>query len=344
MEDQLALALIQEASGVSYRQASTNICDGRVSATKVMNSIRQIDIPEPDIMDIKRSVEELHIQADEDHVHLQQQHRKSGQIRFAAIHENKIKVGKDRYQLPERHILSSVNEPPENFGERVLDALDAMYEMEHVKTIYCHGDGASWIQTLNDLLPGSIPILDHFHLEKVLLRVCRSDRKLRTRIRKCLHPWDDDKLKSELRMLIDSDVCTEEKAEKLWGYLQNNRQGIINHFTLPHGGSCAEGLVSHVFSKRFSRDPLSWSIESLQKLSDVRVHLENGKSLDETMLWSAPSEEETTAVLRDNVRRKVTASKRPSEPDWSMTIPGSGLVSGAIGAIIQSINRSGFLC
>lgn len=260
------------------------------------------------------------------------------------IHENKIKVGKDRYQLPERHIISSVNEPPEQFGERVLDALDAMYEMDHVKTIYCHGDGASWIQTLNDTLPGSIPILDHFHLEKALLRVCRSDRKLRTRLRKCLHPWNDEQLKTELQMLIDSDVCTEEKAEQLWKYLQNNRQGIINHFSLPHGGSCAEGLVSHIFSKRFSRDPLSWSVKSLRNLSEVRSHLENGESLDKTMLWSDSSEEETTVVLRDKVRRRVIANKQPSEPDWSMTIPGSGLVSGAIGAIIQSINRSGFLC
>lgn len=260
------------------------------------------------------------------------------------IHENKIKVGKDRYQLPERHIISSVNELPEQFGERVLDALDAMYEMDHVKTIYCHGDGASWIQTLNDTLPGSIPILDHFHLEKALLRVCRSDRKLRTRLRKCLHPWNDEQLKTELQMLIDSDVCTEEKAEQLWKYLQNNRQGIINHFSLPHGGSCAEGLVSHIFSKRFSRDPLSWSVKSLRNLSEVRSHLENGESLDKTMLWSDSSEEETTVVLRDKVRRRVIANKQPSEPDWSMTIPGSGLVSGAIGAIIQSINRSGFLC
>lgn len=344
VEDELALSLIEASSTMSYRQASAKVCEGRLSATSVMNSIRQIDIPDPVESQPKRAVKELHIQADEDHVHLQKQHRKSGQIRFAAIHEPKVKVGKNRYRLPKRHILSSVNERPEAFGERVLDTLDAMYDLNEVETIYCHGDGASWIQTLSELLPKSLSVLDHFHLEKELLGVCRGDRRLRSRLRKKLHPWDGKGLDEELQMLVDSDVCTEEKARKLRVYLRNNRQAIINHFSLPHGGSCAEGLVSHVFSKRFSRDPMSWSVASLRKLSQVRAHLENGKTLDKTMLWKSTETDEPMNILGDKVRLSVRASKRPSVPDWSANIPGSEHKSGALGAIMRSINNRGFLC
>lgn len=344
VEDYLMLGLVEAAAGISYRQASEQVCDGRISATAIMQGIRRITIPDVQEPEVKRQVEELHIQADEDHVHLQQSHRKSGQIRFAAIHEPKIKVGKDRYQLPERHILSSVNEAPEAFGERVLDTLDALYDLDQVKTIYCHGDGGSWIETIQELIPGSIPILDHFHLEKALLKVCRGDRKLRTRLRKCLNPWDDQKLQEELQMLVDSDVCDEEKARDLGVYLYNHQQAIINHFTLDHGGSCAEGLVSHVFSKRFSRDPLAWSVNSLRKLSHVRSHLENGGKLHPTMLRPAKPVDEKIAPVFEKMTQRWKSRKKTVVFDWTASIPGIGHTSNGLGAILKSITHGGHLC
>lgn len=347
VEDGLQLSLAEAASRMSYREASKLACEDRVSASSVMNIIRRLEIPEQEPKKKKKRVEQLHIQADEDHVYLQSQHRKSGQIRFAAIHEPKIKVGQSRYALPERQIISSVREKPSDFGERVLDRLDAFYELEHVERIYVHGDGAPWIKTLKNSLPRkiTIPILDHFHLEKELLEVCRGDRRLRSMLRTCLHPWDNERLEKELQMLVDSDVCTQEKASKLWTYLQNNRQGIENNFTLEHGGSCAEGLVSHVFSRRFSRDPLSWSYQGLEKLSAIRVHLENGNTLDRSMLRENKrvDKEEFTPIL-SAAQSKITSKNKKETQNWSVRVPGSELSSGAIGAIIRGINKGGYIC
>ena len=145
-------------------------------------------------------------------------------------------------------------------------------------------------------------------------------------------------------MLVDSDVCTEDKARKLWVYLQNNREGIVNHFTLDHGGSCAEGLVSHVFSKRFSRDPLAWSIKSLRKLSEIRVHLENGEKLSRSMLRKEETQVEKRVPLFSAAKTRVAKKDKKEFGDWNVSIPGSELSSGAIGAIIKRINRGGFIC
>lgn len=344
VEDHLMLGLIQAAAKTSYRQASAEVCEGRVSATKVMQSIRQLEIPETPPQETKRRVQELHIQADEDHVHLQQARRKSGQIRFAAIHEPKVRVGEERYRLPQRHILSSVEEKPEAFGERLLDTLDALYELDQVETLYCHGDGAGWIAAVREQLPKSVPIYDHFHLEKALLSVCQGERRLRSRLRSCLHPWDDAALQTELQMLVDSCVCTQEKADKLWVTLQNNREGILNNFTLQHGGSCAEGLVSHIFSKRFSRDPLAWSVQSLRKLSHIRSHLENGGTLEPTMLWPVALVEEKTEPVVQKAVTQLAARKKQDAFDWSVPIPGRENTGGALGSILKSILHRGYPC
>ena len=197
---------------------------------------------------------------------------------------------------------------------------------------------------MKNTLPRSISILDHFHLEKALLRVCRGDRRLRSPLPRCLYPWDEEVLEKELQMLVDSDVCDEDKANALWVYLHNNREGIINHFSLDHGGSCAEGLVSHVFSGRFSRDPLAWRIRSLRKLSAVGVHLENGRSLDRSMLRKRKDNKEEVGSILSAAQTRVTKGSGEEFRDWTVTIPGSELSSGVIGAIIKGINRSGFLC
>ena len=345
LDDNLQISLAEAASSMSYRQASSLVCANPVSASTVMKVIRSTQIPEPCARGEKRKVEELHIQADEDHVHLQSEHRRSGQIRFAAIHEPKKKVGKDRYKLPQRQIISSIKETPSDFGERLLDSLDSLYELEDVKRIYLHGDGAAWIKSLEETLPRTIPVFDHFHLERALLSICRGDRRLRNMLRKCLNPWDEGALKKEIQMLVDSDVCTEEKAKDLWTYLQNNKEGIINHFTLDHGGSCAEGLVSHIFSRRFSRDPLSWSYESLEKLSSIRVHLENGGKLDRSMLRKKEViDKEEYLPLLSAAKSQISSRNNKEVDDWSIKIPGSELSSGAIGTIIKAINRGGYTC
>lgn len=104
-------------------------------------------------------------------------------------------------------------------------------------------------------------------------------------------------------MLVDSYVCQEQTATDTLKYLCNH-QGIENHYRLEHGGSCAEGLVSHVLSKRFLRDPLGWGIKNLCSLSDLRIYQLNGGGMGG---WGVQGSEKKAArgderVAGDNPR------------------------------------------
>jgi hypothetical protein len=44
-------------------------------------------------------------------------------------------------------------------------------------------------------------------------------------------------------------------------------------------GSCTEGLAIHVFSERFSRNPMGRSEAGLSKMSGIRVFIKNGEKI-----------------------------------------------------------------
>ena len=58
---------------------------------------------------------------------------------------------------------------PEELWWRVLDYLEANYELSSSTQIYLAGDGAPWIRQGTEYIPGAIFILDKFHLAKYIL-------------------------------------------------------------------------------------------------------------------------------------------------------------------------------
>ncbi len=343
VDDALMASLASSACSHSYQAAALEEAGGRVSRTTVMHSVRSVQTPELSSVEPRRVCTELHLQADEDHVALQQGRKKSAQVRLVAIHERKKQVGKDRHVLPERELMSSVGESPEAFWWRVLDRLDALYAMDEVERIYLHGDGASWIRKGLEILPRSIFILDGFHLERAISGLCGGDPSLKSRLRSCLHPWDDQRLCEEVQMLIDSSVCDEKKAQRTLGYFLRQREGIENHYGLDHGGSCAEGLISHVLSKRFSRDPMGWSTQSLRNLSALRVFLLNGGVVDHRLVREAEDSVKESEEWATHLRVHHRRCRKDGMKEWSTMIPGSENSGGALGHWMKGIQRGGFI-
>jgi len=75
---------------------------------------------------------------------------------------------------PRRHLknvkyFTGIKEKPEELWWRVLDYLEANYELSSIKQIYLAGDGAPWIRLGTEYIPGAIFILDKFHLSKYIL-------------------------------------------------------------------------------------------------------------------------------------------------------------------------------
>jgi len=112
----------------------------------------------------------LHLQADEDHVAMQEG-RKDTIVKLVAIHEPAVRVRKKRWKLQQRHLMSSYKEPVEDFWLRVADEIDRRYTDPEKMTVYIHGDGASWIRSGTKWLNSSHFVLDKLHVQQMVKRV-----------------------------------------------------------------------------------------------------------------------------------------------------------------------------
>ena len=82
-------------------------------------------------------------------------------------------------------------------------------------------------------------------------------------------------------------------------------------------GSCTEGLVSHILSKRFSREPQGWSDEGLGRLSNIRVYLINGGELKADDLHKERPDNAPREKYAEYADRVIQHSKEELH-DWSI--------------------------
>ena len=144
-------------------------------------------------------------------------------------------------------------------------------------------------------------------------------------------------------MPVDSALCSRERAEEKLNYLFHQREGIERHYALSHGGSCEEGLISHYMSKRFSRDPMGWSLRSLRSLSALRIYQLNGGEMDSRLL----AREQEMPVQMDQLQRHVQDHRERQRTkqghDWNVIIPGVENAGGSLGGWMKGIQRGGFI-
>ena len=284
--------LVWEACEESYRKSSEHTTGGAVSRQTVRNAILSCDEEiEIQASEEKLTIKELHIHADEDHVHLQRPGKKKGKrnqiVPLVTVTEGKQAVSERRNVTV--HPIHFVDQSfdAKRLWESVAGYLLKSYDMKEVDGIFLHGDGGTWIQSGLQDFPNVIPVMDGYHAEK---EICRIDRlypknNVGQRLRKFLRQNEPDKA----RMLIESLAretegrSQQEKLARFAGYLDNHWDALARRYRGDLPGSCTEGLVSHVLSERFSRNPMGWSQETLGKLSKVRVFKMNGGDRNEIL-------------------------------------------------------------
>jgi len=269
----LVIKLVEYAGDNSYAKSSKLACNGRVSKQSVMKFARrahdyELDEPEP-----RPGVKEVHIQADEDHVSMQT--GESTIVKVITVHEPTKKIKKRSY-LPEKRQFVSYSEKPEDFWDRVLDYICERYDKD-IK-VYIHGDGALWIKAGLGIIPGSVHILDRYHLYKRVHQLSKGNWLYECQIFQYLRHKKVHDLKVFLETIVANDELDEGLAEENYKYLRNNKDGIWNTLKLPYRitKSCAEGQVSHVLSDRLSSRPKAWMPKGLESIPQLRVYGLNG--------------------------------------------------------------------
>lgn len=276
----LKTRLIEEAVFMPYSRSGEKATEAvSLTAQTVMNSIRELGSIDNDTVEIKqekKAVKALYIEADEDHVALQD----GGHIepKLIYVHEGRKKVGKDRWKLINARYFSGVYNSSDELWLEVADYIDQAYDVDSIEKIYLSGDGAPWIKNGLNWIKGSIYVLDRYHLSKYVTQATAHMRYTTPIMWDYINNGDEKNVK-ELFKVIISTTETETKKKSVQEarkYILGNWEGIRNQYEADYSGCSAEGHVSHILSSRLSSRPLGWCKTGVDQMARLRVFVANG--------------------------------------------------------------------
>lgn len=288
--------ILEEASESSYRKggASASIKGDVISKEAVMNKIHRLEFPAP-VEEEKKTVKNIYIDADEDHVSLQYLEHK-GDIKKPRINTIMPKIiyvyeGVDteedgRPRLVNTKYFGGVYEGQDavtRLWTEVLAYLNEAYDMDEIERIYINGDGAPWIRSGEKIIPRSRFALDKYHMHKYIIAATSqleaSADDARSEIYRAIHKKKKGMAEDVFdRIMAVTEKETKRKAiERAKEYISGNWTGImLSVKSKDENVRCsAEGHVSHVYADRMSSRPLGWCRRGADKMSRLRIYREN---------------------------------------------------------------------
>ena len=288
VSDDLAAAMVGLAVDMSYAKSAELACQGAVSRQTVKNQILRLGALEyRSAAEEKRTVKELHVYADEDHVHMQKPHKARGKwsqmLPLVSVSEGTEREEGRRNRTLQTQYFGDEELQPKSLWKSVEGYISQRYDPETLERIWLHGEGARWIKSGLSCFCQVKPVMDGYHLEKRLHGLSRRfpGRNVRYRLNRAILGNDSGCAKEIVDKLYEQAETKEDRkyAADFRKYLLGNWEGIVNRKTLDLPGSCTEANVSHILSERFSRDPQGWSKRGLGVLSMLRLYVKNGGSI-----------------------------------------------------------------
>ena len=280
--DEVSAELLNRATEVSYARSADIVTGGEVSRQSVRNHLLKANIPEKQPKEEKKEIQELHLYADEDHVHLQKPGKEQGKqnqiVPLVTVTEGTCQVGKRRNRTIEPMHFVDENQRSEQLWKSVEGYISKAYDTDRLKHLYIHADGGGWVKGGLKDLPQVIHVMDGYHFYKELRRVSKRypQKHLQVTVLNALKENDRKKIDRCVEELPETDEDILEFRTYLFGNWEAIRK-LVTMDDIP--GSCTEGQVSHILSERFSRNPMGWSRKGLGKLSKLRVYCCNGGKL-----------------------------------------------------------------
>ena len=310
---------VELASQQSYSksaQAATTSYLSRMSACNYVGDLKHFPDLEP--QGERRVVKQLYVEADEDHVSLQ--NGKKTIVKLVYIHEGAKREGKRRILVNPRYLTSPLEESPDKLWEKVSDFIGKQYDAEALERIFLSGDGAAWIRTGEDWLYPCVPILDSFHVMKTLRQLCGGKQDRINTFLSYVHKNDLNSTEALCDdILKETPESKRERKIKQANYLMNNWLRIRNQNYPGAQGCSAEGHISHILSERLSSRPLGWSKKNMMNITQLRIMSANGQAIQYEDLRKAKedkiafeSEKElgllNTPHLNKKIKRKIQSS------------------------------------
>lgn len=302
----IAAMLVGKATHKSYQQAAdeTSYC-GIHSKTTVMNEIRKLGAIPNEAVAIdktKRDTPILYIEADEDHVSLQ--NGSTDIVKIIYVHEGRQKLSKGRNKLLNIRYFTDAKQSSEELWLDVAKYIDEAYNSESIKKVFISGDGASWIKEGLNWIGKSEFVLDKFHLAKYI----RTATAHLDYARKPLWNYIYQGMKSTTKELFDIILSNTEDQHKrkvvldAKKYILNNWEAIQRQKSREYIGCSAEGHVSHVLSDRLSSRPKGWSEDGMEQMGRLRVFSFNGGDITEYIMKQKETQAKEKRVIKLDTR------------------------------------------
>jgi hypothetical protein len=306
-------ASLTETSGensyeVTTQQISRYNPELKISKQTVGNCVKEFRVRADLGPKKKKSVGELFIEADEDHIKIRG--RKGAQARLIYVHEG-VSMHPRRH-LKNARYFTTVKKTPEAFWLEVCDYIATHYDLSSISSIYLSGDGAKWIQVGREYIPGAIFVLDKFHLSKYILRATAHAPALKASIYQAIYRLDKPAVLARFNeaLALADNPARKKRIQDTIRYIKNNWDGIESQVKYPHVSCSAEGHVSHVLSARLSSRPMAWSLKGASNMASIRAVKANGERVREHYMASSgalPALELSQEVKREliKVKRKL---------------------------------------
>jgi hypothetical protein len=331
--------LVESASEMSYAKSSKYVCDGHITRQTVMNKIRRVKELKVKAPEDKRKVRYLNVEADEDHVSLQD--GKDTIVPLISIHEGVERIGK-RGRCINIHHISSYGKSVDDMWQEAAEWVYSVYDVEGIEKVYLHGDGASWIKTGLSYLPKVQFVLDRYHLNKALKEVARGDDLVYTKLRNAVVEADKKSLKEICRDLCKNaeNDKVKKKVDSFRNYIITNWDGIVAYRDEASRGSNTEGHVSHVLSSRLSSRPSGWSKDGLKAMAELRAYCCSGGHVESKHVKRSEVSYKATKKLLNKVTKAYR--KASKEMTHNIIVLNNGKVS-QLSRTLRSIRNSGYI-
>ena len=322
----LCAELVQAAADKSMA-AATKELQVDVSRQTVNNKVLALKEVVIEATREKETPKELHLFADEDHVHLKNGH--NAVVPLITVTEG-VDASKKRHKTINAVHFEGYGISNDSFFENIASFLEERYNMEQVDTVYVHADGGQWIRKAEEWLPNVRFVMDGFHLEKRLRQISRLEgaAPYMGAIRKSI---SEDRFDRFASYCVKISKHLDEYGRKILAnnihFIRNHWDAIVLRMRNQVCGSCTEPLVSHVLSKRLSRNPLAWSDHGLRQMAMLRVYVKNGGIVTEKDIRVSRSkadlDRDRAALQSGFAKYRAYADKQIDEflshkPDWSI--------------------------
>lgn len=319
-----------KAADFSYQKASnlsSPVAITRESVKKIIRENGAIGNLELETKK-KKVVDTIYIEADEDHVALQNGQGKK--MKLIYVYDDRVQVSKGRVELKNKRYFTGEMDPEDMWTE-VATYLYRAYDLEKANKIYIAGDGANWIRRGTEFIKDSLYVLDHYHLSKHINTLSTHLENLEEPLCIAEPLWDlcrnnKKEFAIELMNLAIKETPSLSKKEsmrKAKRTMVNCWEGIINLFGEEKYKCSAEGHVSHILSARLSSRPMGWSVVGADEMARMRAYKASGGNLKEYYSYHRVrrKEEERIIEFDKRVLARGKNSYKSIDPDKMIDMP-----------------------